>query len=271
MSRHAFVAAMAKHLPPSASTLRLLDIGGACGVALRDIRADLDMRAVAPDELPDLLNRAGSVDAIVALNAPLTDELLRPALDLLRPGGRFIAIRTDAVVDESWLCLLESHGYIRILVEAAVDGQGVLLRGERAHATSDTLQRINIAASADANLLDLNLYRRPYMHLLIQQRPNRPVWQMRADETISWRALAIQEDGENCLIAFSSLPKAVAFMQPAALLGMTLDINKVGKFERDAIAALKTPVQLNPTLESIDAAALTWLPVDPASAAAPDE
>jgi hypothetical protein len=37
------IAAMAKHLPPSAASLRLVDIGGRAGGILAEMRPDLDI------------------------------------------------------------------------------------------------------------------------------------------------------------------------------------------------------------------------------------
>ena len=271
MTAEALVAALAKHLPPSASTLRLLDIDGRCGESLRQLRADLDTTACRAIELPSARFPKSSFDAVTALDAELSDALLAKALDLLRPGGRFIAIDSRATIDETRLNLLESLGFTRVLVEAAVGDSGVLLRGEKPHTTADTQARIRRAADADADRLDLSTYRRPYLHLLIRQSPNKPVWQMRADESISWQALALRGENAPVILAFSSLPKAVAFMQPLAIDGAALDINKVGKFTRETAAAMGISMLLNPTPESIQLDHVTWLPVDPATAAAPDE
>lgn len=271
MTAEAFVAAMAKHLPPSASSLRLLDIDGRCGESLRHLRADLDIIACRAADLTSARYSESSFDAIAALDAELSDAILATALQLLRPGGRFIAIESNATVDETRVIQLESRGYTRILVEAAHDNCGLLLRGEKPHITADIQERVRGTADADADQLDLATYRRPYLHLLIRQSPNKPVWQLSADESISWRALALRQQSATVILAFSSLPKAVAFMQPIALDGAPLNINKVGKFARETAAAWDHPVLLNPAPESIQLDHATWLPVDPATAAAPDE
>ena len=271
MTAEAFVAAMAKHLPPSASSLRLLDIDGRCGQSLRQLRADLDITACRAADLTSARYAESSFDAIAALDADLSDAILATALQLLRPGGRFIAVESNATVDETRVIQLESRGYTRILVEAAHDNCGLLLRGERPHITADTQERIRGAADADADRLDLSTYRRPYLHLLIRQSPDKPVWQLSTDERVSWHALALHQRNATVILAFSSLPKAVAFMQPIALDGAALNINKVGKFTRETAAAWDHPVRLNLTTESIRLDQVTWLPVDPATAAAPDE
>ena len=271
MKAHPFVAALAKHLPPSASSLRLLDIDGRCCAGLQELRKDLDIIACGVEQLPFAAISLASLDAVVAFEVALADELLATVMDLLRPGGRFVAVDSRATVDDSQLRALEAHGYIRILIEPAVDGAGVLMRGEKAHTTSDTHERIRVAADADPDRLDLTTYRKPYLHLLIRQSPNKPVWQLRADEPISWHAAALLSQSQTTLLAFSSLPKAVAFIQPIALDGADLRINKVAKFARDSAAELGHPLLLNPTPESVSLVRLTWLPVDPALAEAPDE
>ena len=168
LARH-FVEVMAKHLPPSASTMQLVDIGGHCGAVLAELRDDLEIQTAIPAALAQL--PASSIDAVTAFDVYLSDNVLSSALEILRPGGRFIAALSSQSVDESWLRLLQSHGYTRILVEAAVDGVGVLIRGEKAHESADTLQRIRSVATADDDRLDLSSYRGRYLHLLIRQSP----------------------------------------------------------------------------------------------------
>lgn len=73
------------------------------------------------------------------------------------------------------------------------------------------------------------------------------------------------------LLAFSSLPKAVNFMQPAVLSGHVNDINKVGKFRRDYAAAWTLPVIVNPGPEVLESAEVALVEVDMKTAEAPDE
>lgn len=267
-SRH-FIEVMARHLPPSASAMQLVDINGRCGMILAESREDLEIQSALPQALAQL--PASSIDAVAAFDTRLSDNLLSCTLEILRPGGRFIAVLSNESVDEIWVRLLRSHGYVRILVEAAVDGLGVLMRGEKAHQTDDTLQRIGAVAIADDDLLDLASYRGRYLHLLIRQSPNKPVWQLRSDENISWHALSMQDDARHRLLAFSSLPKAVGFMQQAVLAGATHDINKVGKFNKDTALAWPWDLLLNPKPELLQDSQHSWLVIDPESAAAPDE
>ena len=88
---------------------------------------------------------------------------------------------------------------------------------------------------------------------------------------ISWRAAAIQQDSSLALLAFSSLPKAVGFMQPAVLAGIIQDFNKVGKFSVETVKAWEWDIILNPTSSAIAGESLTTIDIDPALAEAPDE
>lgn len=269
--RRRFVEALAKHLPPSASSLRLVDIDGRCGVILAGRRADLDIRCLPAYDLQRSEKTTAAADAYVAYDPDLDSCMLKSIAANLRSGGRFIAVLPQGEVHEGWLHLLEAQGFVRILVEPAVDGAGVLIRGEKPHTVANTLERIQSVARADAQLLNLADYRRPYLHLLIRQAPNKPVWKLAAGETIAWRALALGADSQAVLLAFSSLPRAVGFLQPAVLLDKVRDVNKVGKFDRETLAGWSRPVILNPNLDAIKDQLLSWLPVDPQSAAAPDE
>jgi len=78
-------------------------------------------------------------------------------------------------------------------------------------------------------------------------------------------------DNETVLLAFSSLPKAVEFMQPAVLAGHILDVNKVAKFAWGVVQALPYPIMLNPSDEIFDTQPVVFVAVDPATAEAPDE
>ena len=81
-----FVSVMAKHLPPSASTLRLLDIDGRSGEMLAETRRDISLRRLPSADLPQADLESGSQDAIVAYDIPLADSLLGAALRAL-PGS----------------------------------------------------------------------------------------------------------------------------------------------------------------------------------------
>ncbi len=265
-----FVEAMRKHLPPSASSLRLLDVGGQTGHYLFEQRPDLAIE-VASLYVPHWDYPPESIDSVVSYDLLLRPEFLSATFDVMRPGGRMIVVNPEASVDETIVKALEMMGYVRILVEPAVDGEGVLIRGEKPHRTSDTLARVQAVAQADAERLDLATYRGRFVHLLIQQTPNKPVWALQPDEPIQWQAVAVQFNGETHLLAFSSLPRAVGFMQPAVLEGFIRDVNKVGKFSKATAQTWELPVLLNPTLESLRGSEVHSLTVDPDTAEAPDE
>jgi SAM-dependent methyltransferase len=265
-----YITAMAKHLPPSSAEMRVLDIGGVAGDTLTDLRADV-MPMIASLRVDDWNYAPDSVDAVVAYDTLLKPNLLEQVLRVMRAGGRFIVVNPAGEPDEAHVQTLENAGYVRILVEAAVAGAGVLLRGEKAHTTSDTIERVQGVASADADLLDLENYRGRYVHLLVQQTPNKPVWKRAPDEPLQWHAVTLQRSDDVTLLAFSSLPKAVSFMQPAVMQGVIKDVNKVGKFSKATAATWAHPVLLNPTLDHIDADAIAYLEIDPTTAEAPDE
>jgi SAM-dependent methyltransferase len=267
-----YSAAIARHLPPSAATLRLLDLNGQMGASLKAYRADVAPVAVSGDaETWDI--PPASMDAVVAFEYVLNPAFLESALAILRPGGRLIVANSRGRVDRTPGQMLEQAGYVRILVEPALeDGTGLLIRGERRHTTDDTLARIQGVAGADAEMIDLATYRGRYVHLLIQQTPNKPVWARADDEPVQWRAVTLQpEDGQPVLLAFSSLPRAVGFMQPAVLAGQIKDVNKVGKFSKQTAATWTLPVLLNPAVAVLEDAGTGLVLVDPATAEAPDE
>ena len=153
------IEAMARHLPPSASRLRLLDVNGEAYPVLHSLRADLDALAVPGQvgQWPSV--EASSVDAVMAYDYVLNDAFLMAALEALRPGGRLIVVQSRAQVSSAPGQRLERAGYVRILVEQATAAGGVLIRGERAHTTSDTLTRVRRIAEDAAGQMTLDEYR----------------------------------------------------------------------------------------------------------------
>src|SRR5262249_29017406 len=113
---------------------------------------------------------------------------LTSALQALRPGGRLIILDSDGQPGHRLVAPVESAGYTRILVEPLSEEGGVLMRGEKPHTTPDTLERIRQVAGRDGDS-DLSTYSGRYVHLLIQQIPNKPAWKLQPDEKIEWRAL----------------------------------------------------------------------------------
>lgn len=270
------VETIAKHLPPSASSLRLIDVNGAAGEVLSTLRQDLDI-VVVPGQADQWSSHpmdANSMDAVVAYGYILNERFLESALDALRPGGRLVVVNSEGEVSASTGEKLESAGYTRILVETAVEcplPTGVLMRGEKPHETDDTLKRIQQVAQQDAEMLDLTAYKGRYIHLLVVQTPNKPAWTMQEGEEVSWQAAAVQINDHKVLLAFSSLPKAVEFMQPAVLAGTIRDVNKVAKFSKSVAEGWTLPVVLNPGQDIFTNAEVVFIAVDPDTAEAADE
>jgi len=270
VTKQKFIEVIAKHLPPSSSNLRLLDIGAVVGDILLEHRPDLvvDVASLATQHWQYESNQ---YDAVVAYDTFLSEDLLRETLTAMREGGRFVIVNPHDSVDEMWVRVLENAGYIRILVEPAYGDEGVLIRGEKAHSTDNTLERVRQVADNDANILDFSTYKGRYVHLLIIQTPNKPVWKLSADDEIEWRAVSIEKEGEAHLLAFSSLPKAVSFMQPAVMQGFVHDVNKVGKFSKLTAQEWENPILLNPILSDIDHYNVRLLYINPDTAEASDE
>ncbi len=259
MDNKPFIQVMAKHLPPSGAALRLFDVGGRTGAVLAEHRGDLDITAGIPTSefLPD------SVDSIAAFDHPFDDDFFKHALTMLRPGGRFIAVDPAESVDQAWVTRLETAGFTRILVEAALESGGVLIRGEKPHTEQHTVDRIKQVADSDV------AFPGRYVHLLIRQTPNKPGWALKEGEKVEWQAVTVKGENGPVFLAFSSLPKAVAFMQPAVMTGLIKDINKVAKFSRET--AQNWTLLVNPTVETLAGQAITLLSIDPDSAETPDE
>lgn len=268
--RKLYIEEIVKHLPPSASTLRLLDVDGAAGDALREARTDLEVVTAWEQGVE-------SVDAVVAYGAALDAARLSAALSALRPGGRLIMLDPDGEPQEAQVQTLEGAGYTRILVGPGLECPtvtGVLMRGEKPHTTEDTHARVQIAARQDDSHAgaDLAAFNGRYVHLLVRQSPNKPVWALKPDEVIEWKAAALTgEDGTPTLLAFSSLPRAVAFMQPAVLRGAIKDVSKVAKFSKATAQTWTERVLLNPDIAVLDSAQIAFIDIDPATAETPDE
>jgi len=269
---HQFIEVMAKHLPPSATTLSLLDVGAVTGAVLSARRADLKIESVSLIT-SDWVHEANSVDAVVAYDLLLQPDFLAAVLYVMRPGGRLIVVNPANHPDVLYVRQLEQAGYIRILVEPALADadSGVLIRGEKPHITSDTLTRVQSIASRDADVLDFDQFRGRYVHLLVQQLPNKPVWQLQPDEQLEWRAVGVWDNDVLKLLAFSSLPKAVGFMQTAVVQGYIQDVNKIGKFSKQTAQAWIWPILLNPTLEQLKGQQHESILIDAQTAEAPDE
>jgi SAM-dependent methyltransferase len=256
------IAQLIKQLPPSASQLKAWDIGGMLAAHLAAHRPDIDVQIVSvlASHWPEQ-----QVDAVLGCDVYVNEALLQRALAALRPGGRLVIANPHQPFDTTWGPRLSRLGYVRLLLEPLDIGSGMLIRGERPHTQADTLARIQVVAAAEADELSLTAYRGRFVHLLVQQLPNKPPWKLTPQDRIIWQALC----GGDRLLAFSSLPKAVAFMQAAVLANRLRDINKVAKFRREVAA--EWPLLLNPSSEAFSSVAFTWREVDPTLAEAPDE
>jgi SAM-dependent methyltransferase len=262
---------IAKQLPPSAERLRFLYAAGGSGETLAGL---VGMR---PDLEPTTIEVAGtntyvlpfpenSFDAVFLDASP--DAILVELLRVLRPGGRLILIQMDESSIEKAARQLEAAGYARILSEATEGGQGVLARGEKPYPEgTSTLERISSVSNDD-----LLLAPGRYIHLLIEQEPNKPVWRMEPSDVITWTAVGIMSAGLPTALGFTSLPKAVSFMQNGVLMGMVPRVTKIPKFRKEVAAEWEFPVLLNPALEDFVGQELgLFLSIDPDSAEAPDE
>ena len=246
------IAEMLRQLPPSASTLQLLDLGGHCARPFSEKRQDLNIHRLA--ELPAGESR---YDAIVALDQALAPDFLETALRNLRPGGRLIIGWRRGEIDAGQQLDLEAAGFERILLET--HGDALLLRGERPRGAQDCAVRGPGARKGR------------YLHLLLRQSPEGPPWAHAPGDDMRWQALTLDVGGQRRLLAFSSLPQAVAFMQPAVLQGRLRDVNKVGKFPRETARDWPLGVLLDPAPAILERGDTGLFEVDPASAALPDE
>ena len=266
------IGAMMKHLPPSASRMRILDLGGAAGMFLSTQREELVFES-ASLYVDHWTYEQDSQDAIVGYDLLLKADLLSAVLSALRPGGRFIVVQPLGTVEEFFVSTLESSGFTRILVEAALEsGEGVLIRGEKPHTTEDTFVRVAQGAHRDPDSQNPAQFQGRYIYLLIQQTPNKPVWSLTPDDQIEWQAVVVHDEREKAqIIAFSSLPKAVQFMQPAVMQGLIVGVNKVGKFKKSVFESDEINWMINPMIDQIKNRPLSWVPVDVHVAEAPDE
>lgn len=299
------VREMARHLPPSSSTLRVLDVGcgpGNSALTLASLRADVQVLGL--DGSVVMINRArrriaqhpagkqvsvaradiqhlpiadNSIDAIIAHSVyyMLDDQadFLAEALRVLRPGGRLIMLDPAQVpypfgmlrknlraapsvllwqtvsrayhryTPEGLARELEAAGLARVLGERAVSGYGVLSRGEKPFTDLSPIERTAQVAAKDNALAAAR-----HVFLLIKQTPNKPAWALQPGEVITWgAATALDSAGVPTALAFSSLPKAVEFMQPAVKNGKIIGVTKVAKFDKVQAQRWDFPILLNPT------------------------
>lgn len=247
----------ARHLPPSAALPRVLALDPATAAELAD--------AAHVTAHPSGEALQGAYDAIAGQRLADATEVRRLA-EHLRPGGRLI-LAAEAE-SSALLSALTEAGLIHCLVET--EGGLTLYRGERPPLAASTVARVQqLAASAEpAPALPR------YLFLLVTQTPNKPAWRLTPGERVAWRAatVIIAPGAAPQLLAFSSLVKAVAYMQPAVLAGELVGVNKVAKFPASAAAGWPLPYLLNPTFDDLrGAAAGPPLAVAPEQAITGDE
>jgi hypothetical protein len=239
-----------KHLPPSLDVPTVLVLDSA---SVANLPIDLNLVFLQEADTPP-----GPFDAILGTNSK---HSLLDLYTLLRPGGRLILTSSD---EDPQLLLnnLNEAGFIHCLVETE---EGVTLyRGERPP-IGTPLERTEALASTAQNqqseIKNLN-----YVFLLVAQTPNKPAWRMADGEKITWQAATLL-DGQSetpVLLAFTSLVRAVKFMQPAVLAQKFKGINKVGKFPSAIAQTWQLPLVLNPEFDDLrDAAPGPMWEVDP--------
>ena len=246
----------AKHLPPSAGAPRVLALDAS---AAAELPAEVDLTLAA---FPVAERRAASerFDAVVGYAPP---DRLESLFALLRPGGRLILAHRSS--PQLLITALTSAGFVHCLVETA--GELTLYRGERPPEGS-SLERIH---SLSASALSPSS---SFVFLLIAQYPSQPAWTLAPGETLEWRAATLIDPaaGRPALLAFSSLVKAVGFMQKAVLANFIQGVNKVGKFRADVARTWELPLLLNPDFERVRALSLgPWYAVAPQTAVTGDE
>jgi hypothetical protein len=235
-----------KHLPPTS--------GGVPNVRALDERSRAWCAALA--QKGDItLDSQRAVDATVAGDVARAEE----AAALLRPHGRAIFIVPASL---RWTLqrsaeVLTAAGLVRILIEVVSDGEFLFARGERPAEQASPADPAGSNAQAEASQFDVlepdeaaRLYR--HLYLLVRQQPPSRGWDdLPPDAT--WHALTLHDQASRraVLLAFTSLAKAVAFMQPAVVAGVIRAVNKLPRFESKQLLVWKQPVSVNPTFERL--------------------
>ena len=288
------IESILKQLPPSNAELRLLDVSPKPIVHF--------MQKKRPDILPirsiftnnSIEAEDNSLDAIVGHNYLSTLE--KPTIFLsetwrtLRSGGRLILLDDDpkkslfgksrqkVTALETIADTLTEHGFARLLIEKLPSA--ILSRGEKPYSIEkNTLERIANSIDDKVNSRvfygeDLRKIKGKFIHILIRQTPNKPVWENN-NAPIYWEGVAIHPNNardEQIVLGFSSLPQAVQFMQQAVLENVLSGINKIGKFKKSIAAEWSFPIWLNPSTSNIQQGYdIRFIPINPKTAEAPDE
>lgn len=242
----------ARHLPPAANRPRVLALDA---VAASGLPTEIELNTPPA---------SGVFDAVVGYASPdPTLSNLETYYDALRPGGRLIL--AAQAEPKQLLEALKQGGYVHCLVESEADGW-TLYRGERPP-DGQTLASLSEAENDRAA-------EAPFFYIPVTQTPNKPAWRLSPGETILWQAPTVLEptNGAPNLLVFSSLVRAVAFMQRAVLANAIVGINKVGKFPNALVKGWGRAFVLNPTFHFVRNATLgSWVAVDPQVAVTGEE
>jgi SAM-dependent methyltransferase len=268
---------LAKHLPPSAARPRVLALDPAASALLSQERAEASVTSAAQVRfsLAALPFARAAFDAAVASQLPPGLALSR-LNSVLRPGGRLLAL-VAAGGRAGLLAALGREGFIHLYAEPAPAGRA-LVRGERPPLAAHPVDRIaSVAAAGEPGLRLIDprtassaeLGR--YLHLLVAQTPNKPAWRLAPGEPVAWQAaVGAGAEARNAAPAFTSLVKAVAFMQAAVRADSLRGVNKVGKFPAPAARAWPFALVLDPSFADWRggpwAARWEWQAVDPGAA-----
>ncbi len=174
------------------------------------------------------------------------------------------------VTPESMGNVLDAAGFVRVFGEKAVAGYGVLSRGEKQCQESSRQgevgeriwhgKKVAVKPKLPTGTLPvvrgqaLSLLPNPYIFLLIRQTPAQPSWALPPGTTLTWNAVtAIEINSNQCVVlAFTSLPKAVAFMQPAVTSGRIIGVSRIAKFDKTTATHWPFATLLNPDLSILD-------------------
>ena len=157
------------------------------------------------------------------------------------------------VTPESMGHVLDAAGFVRVFGEKAVAGYGVLSRGEK-QSQESVKSKLPTGTLPVVRGQALSLLPNPYIFLLIRQTPAQPSWALPPGTTLTWNAItAIEINSNQCVVlAFTSLPKAVAFMQPAVTSGRIIGVNRIAKFDKTTATHWPFATLLNPDLSILD-------------------
>ncbi len=234
-----------KHLPPSADLPRV---------------RPLDKRSA---RWCLALDRQGSIisSADRFADATVTSDIahVQDAATSLRPNGRaiFLIPNTEGIATESIIEALTANDLTRILTESVLDHTFILARGERPTDQERTTDRIATIAQIDVSSIELvpaqvAAQKHPHLHLLVRQHPPSRGWADMQPNT-TWQAVTLHDTQSDqvALLAFTSLVKATAFMQPAVLADVIHGVNKMPRFETDWLIDRSPAFIINPAFERL--------------------